>query len=114
MGVFADRSAHKSSRAFAFPQHHGCQERARWLLSALCSYDGYSSDGGKVPGSGTPLEETGAAVGGLLGAAGGAGAAIGAVTGGLGGGAFEGITSEERFKHAFRACMRERGYTVLD
>ena len=67
----------------------------------------------------------GAAVGGLLGAASGAaigaaagapgaGAAIGAATGGLGGGAYEGLTAEERFKHVFQACMRERGHHVLD
>src|SRR5262245_23802987 len=67
----------------------------------------------------------GAAVGGLLGAAGGAavgaaagnpgaGAAIGAATGGLGGGAYEGLTAEQRFKHAFQQCMRERGHHVLD
>jgi len=67
----------------------------------------------------------GAALGGLVGAASGAaigaaagspgvGAAIGAATGGLGGGAFEGLTAEERFKHAFQTCMRERGHQVLD
>ena len=67
----------------------------------------------------------GAAVGGLIGAASGAaigaaagapgaGAAIGAATGGLGGGAYEGLTAEERFKHVFQACMRERGHHVLD
>ena len=67
----------------------------------------------------------GAAVGGLLGAASGAaigaaagapgaGAAIGAATGGLGGGAYEGLTAEQRFKHVFQACMRERGHHVLD
>lgn len=67
----------------------------------------------------------GAAVGGLLGAASGAaigaaagapgaGAAIGAATGGLGGGAYEGLTAEQRFKHAFQACMRDRGHRVLD
>ena len=67
----------------------------------------------------------GAAVGGLLGAASGAaigaaagapgaGAAIGAATGGLGGGAYEGLGAEQRFKHVFQACMRERGHHVLD
>jgi len=67
----------------------------------------------------------GAAVGGLIGAASGAaigaaagapgaGGAIGAATGGLGGGAYEGLTAEERFKHVFQACMRERGHHVLD
>jgi hypothetical protein len=68
---------------------------------------------------------SGGAVGGLLGAAAGAaigaaagapgtGAGIGAASGGLGGGAFEGIRTEERFKHAFQTCMRERGHHVLD
>jgi len=67
----------------------------------------------------------GAGVGGLLGAAGGAaigaaagspgaGAAIGAATAGLGGAAYEGLTAEQRFKHAFQSCMRERGHHVLD
>ena len=67
----------------------------------------------------------GAAVGGLIGAASGAaigaaagapgaGAAIGAATGGLGGGAYEGLGAEQRFKHVFQACMRERGHHVLD
>jgi uncharacterized protein YcfJ len=67
----------------------------------------------------------GAAVGGLLGAAGGAaigaaegspgtGAAVGAAAGGLGGGAYEGLSAEERFKAAFRNCMRERGHKVID
>src|SRR5438552_19154039 len=54
----------------------------------------------------------GGAVGGLLGAA--AGAAIGAASGGLGGGAYEGFSAEAKFKHAFQACMRERGHHVLD
>ena len=67
----------------------------------------------------------GGAVGGLLGAAAGAaigaaagapgaGAAIGAASGGLGGGAYEGFSAEEKFKHAFQVCMRERGHHVLD
>ena len=63
----------------------------------------------------------GGAVGGLLGAAigaasgaPGAGAAIGAASGGLGGGAYEGFSAEAKFKHAFQACMRERGHHVLD
>jgi uncharacterized protein YcfJ len=67
----------------------------------------------------------GAAVGGLLGAAGGAaigaaegspgtGAAVGAAAGGLGGGAYEGLSAEERFRAAFRNCMRERGHKVID
>jgi uncharacterized protein YcfJ len=67
----------------------------------------------------------GAAVGGLLGAAAGAaigaasgspgaGAAIGAANGGLGGGAYEGLSAEEKAKHAFQTCMRERGHHILD
>src|SRR6266404_5047869 len=67
----------------------------------------------------------GGAVGGLLGAAAGAaigaaagapgaGAAIGAASGGRGGGAYEGFSAEQRFKHVFQACMRERGHHVLD
>ena len=75
---------------------------------------------------GTPEKTAiGAAVGGVLGAAAGAaigaasgapgaGAAIGAASGGLGGGAYEGFSAEEKFKHAFQACMRERGHHVLD
>jgi outer membrane lipoprotein SlyB len=77
-------------------------------------------------GGGTAKQSAiGAVVGGLLGAAGGAaigaaagepgaGAAIGAATGGLGGGAYEGFSAEERFKHVFQDCMRERGHNVLD
>ena len=34
--------------------------------------------------------------------------------GGLGGGAYEGFSAEAKFKHAFQACMRERGHHVLD
>ena len=67
----------------------------------------------------------GATVGGLIGAAGGAavgavagrpgtGAAVGAATGGLGAGTYEGLSAEEKFKHAFQNCMRERGHHVLD
>jgi uncharacterized protein YcfJ len=67
----------------------------------------------------------GGAVGGLLGAATGAaigaaagrpgaGAAVGAASGGLGGGTYEGLSAEEKFKHAFQTCMRERGHQVLD
>ena len=80
-----------------------------------------------LSGSGDTAKQSaiGAVVGGLLGAASGAaigaaagepgaGAAIGAATGGLGGGAFEGLSAEERFKHVFQACMRERGHHVLD
>jgi outer membrane lipoprotein SlyB len=75
---------------------------------------------------GTAKKSTiGVVVGGLLGAASGAaigaaagspgaGAAIGAATGGVGGGAYEGVTAEERFKHTFQECMRERGHNVLD
>ena len=67
----------------------------------------------------------GGAVGGLLGAATGAalgaavgkpgtGAAVGAAAGGMGGGAYKGLSAEERFKHAFQTCMRNRGHNVID
>jgi outer membrane lipoprotein SlyB len=67
----------------------------------------------------------GAVVGGALGAAAGAaigaaagdpgkGAAIGAAAGGLGGGTYKGVEAEDRYKHAFRTCMRNRGHNVVD
>lgn len=68
---------------------------------------------------------TGVAVGGLLGAAGGAaigavtgnpgaGAAIGAAAGGIGGGAMQGVQSDDRYKNAYRSCLRQRGHNVLN
>ncbi len=67
----------------------------------------------------------GAGVGGLLGGATGAvagafagrpgrGAAIGAAAGGLLGGAKQGFESEDRFKRAYRNCMRNRGHSIID
>lgn len=77
--------------------------------------------------SGGTLKETatGAAVGGLIGAAGGAaigaitgnagkGAAIGAAAGGIGGGAKQGIETNDRYKNAYRSCLRQRGHTVIN
>jgi uncharacterized protein YcfJ len=67
---------------------------------------------------------TGAAVGGLAGAAGGAalgaitgnpgaGAAWGAAIGGLGGAAKQGFSAEDKYKNAFNSCMRGRGHHPL-
>ncbi len=67
----------------------------------------------------------GTIIGGMIGAAAGAaigaatgnpgtGAAIGAAAGGFGGGAREGFSSEDRFKYAYRNCMRNRGHNVID
>ena len=80
----------------------------------------------KEASGGTAKEATvGGAVGGLLGAASGAavgaafgsagtGAAVGAAAGGLGGGTYKGLSAEEKFKQAFRTCMRNRGHNVID
>ncbi|MBS3964365.1 MAG: hypothetical protein KGZ80_07705 [Methylomonas sp.] len=68
---------------------------------------------------------TGAAVGGLIGAAGGAaigaitgspgtGAALGAAAGGIAGGAKQGIESDDRFRNAYRSCLRNRGHNVVN
>jgi len=68
---------------------------------------------GAAIGAASGAPGAGAAIGAASGAP-GAGAAIGAASGGLGGGAYEGFSAEEKFKHAFQACMRERGHHVLD
>ncbi|MDD2760322.1 MAG: glycine zipper family protein [Methylomonas sp.] len=68
---------------------------------------------------------TGAAVGGLIGAAGGAaigaisgnagkGAAIGAAAGGVSGAGYQGLQSDDRYKNAYRSCLRQRGHNVLN
>jgi outer membrane lipoprotein SlyB len=75
--------------------------------------------------SGVKDTATGAAVGGLIGAAGGAaigaitgnagkGAAIGAAAGGIGGAGQQGLQSDDRYKNAYRSCLRQRGHTVLN
>lgn len=76
--------------------------------------------------SGGAVKETmiGAGVGGLLGGATGAalgavmgnpgvGAAIGAAGAGIAGGAYNGISAEERYKSAYKNCLRGRGHKVL-
>ena len=55
----------------------------------------------------------GAAIGAVLGDP-GKGAAIGAAAGGIGGGAYQGLSSKQRYKKAYSACMRSRGYNVLN
>jgi uncharacterized protein YcfJ len=55
----------------------------------------------------------GAAIGAALGDP-GTGAAIGAAAGGISGGAQTGLTSQERFKSAFRTCLRNRGHAVVN
>jgi len=74
------------------------------------------------------LEEStarGAIVGGGIGMIGGAilgslsgrpveGAMIGATAGGLTGGVGEGMNADQRFIHAYRNCMRNRGHNVID
>jgi len=67
----------------------------------------------------------GAGVGGLVGAAGGAaigavtgdpgkGAAIGAAAGGIGAGAHQGYQANERYKNAYKSCLRQRGHNVIN
>lgn len=77
--------------------------------------------------SGGTAKETaiGAGVGGLIGAAGGAalgaalgnagtGAAIGAAAGGIGGASKQGLQAEDRYKHAYNNCLRQRGHKVIN
>lgn len=77
--------------------------------------------------SGSVAKETaiGAGVGGLVGAAGGAavgaivgdpgkGAALGAAVGGVGAGAHQGYQANERYKNAYRSCLRQRGHNVIN
>ncbi|WAR44745.1 glycine zipper family protein [Methylomonas rapida] len=75
--------------------------------------------------SGVKDTAAGAAVGGLVGAAGGAaigaitgnpgtGAAIGAVAGGASGAGYQGFQSDDRYKNAYRSCLRQRGHNVLN
>ena len=74
-----------------------------------------------------PEEETvkGALVGGGIGMLGGAllgglsgrpvqGAMFGATAGGLAGGVSQGMNADQRFIHAYRNCMRNRGHNVID
>jgi outer membrane lipoprotein SlyB len=76
--------------------------------------------------SGGTAKETaiGAGTGALIGAAGGAivgaftgnpgmGAAIGAAGGGFGGGAYQGLSSEDKYKSAYNNCMSGRGHRVV-
>jgi uncharacterized protein YcfJ len=67
----------------------------------------------------------GAAVGGLIGAAGGAalgaiygnpgaGAATGAAIGGIGGATKQGIEGDDQYKRAFINCMSRRGHNVIN
>lgn len=78
-------------------------------------------------GAGGVAKDTaiGAGVGGLVGAAGGAavgaivgdpgkGAAIGAAAGGIGAGAHQGYQANERYKNAYKSCMRQRGHNVVN
>ncbi|MGR8930825.1 MAG: glycine zipper family protein [Gammaproteobacteria bacterium] len=75
--------------------------------------------------SGVRDTATGAAVGGLIGAAGGAalgaitgdpgkGAAIGAAAGGIGGAGYQGLQADDRYKNAYRSCLRQRGHNVMN
>ena len=67
----------------------------------------------------------GAIVGGGIGMIGGAilgglsgrpvqGAMVGATIGGLTGGVSEGANADQRFMHAYRNCMANRGHNVID
>ncbi len=67
----------------------------------------------------------GAIVGGGIGMVGGAllgglsghpvqGAMVGATAGGLAGGVSQGMNADQRFVHAYRNCMRNRGHNVID
>ena len=55
----------------------------------------------------------GAAIGAVLGHP-GKGAAIGAAAGGIGGGAYRGLSSDQKYRRAYSACMRNRGWNVLN
>jgi len=55
----------------------------------------------------------GAAIGAVLGRA-GKGAAVGAAAGGIGGGTYRGFSADQKYKQAYAACMRNRGYNVLN
>jgi hypothetical protein len=67
----------------------------------------------------------GAIVGGGIGMIGGAllgglsgrpveGAMVGATAGGLAGGVSQGVNADQRFMHAYRNCMINRGHNVID
>jgi hypothetical protein len=77
--------------------------------------------------SGNTTEETlkGAAIGGLIAAAAGVaigaavgeagtGAAVGAAAGGIGGGTYKALTTEARYKEAFKRCLASRGHKVIN
>lgn len=79
----------------------------------------------QASGGGVTSTLVDAGVGALIGAAGGAvvgaftgnpgaGAGIGAAAGGFGGGAYGGLDSNEKFKSAYRNCMRNRGHNVVN
>ena len=67
----------------------------------------------------------GAIIGGGIGMIGGAlfgglsghpveGAMVGATAGGFAGGVSQGMNAEQRYIHAYRNCMRNRGHNVID
>ena len=77
---------------------------------------GGSTSGETARGAGTGALG-GAAVGAIIGAIAGnagTGAAIGAATGAFGGGGYRGLSSNERYKGAYKNCMRTRGPRVVD
>lgn len=64
-------------------------------------------------GSGALLGGAGGAVGGTFAGNPAFGAAVGAAGGALIGGATQGIRSDDRYRAAYNACLRNRGHHVL-
>ncbi len=57
---------------------------------------------------------TGAASGAIYGDRAGTGALGGAAIGALGGAAIQGYRSDDKYKQAYRNCMRNRGHKIVD
>jgi outer membrane lipoprotein SlyB len=85
-----------------------CRELARQASGGTAGETAKGAVGGGLLGA-----AAGAAIGAAAGSP-GKGAAIGAAAGGMGGGAYKGLSSDKKFKEAFRNCMRNRGYNVID
>ena len=64
-------------------------------------------------GGGGRMGAAAGAVGGAIAGNAGTGAAIGAAIGGLGGAAKQGLTAEDKYKHAYNNCMSGRGHRVI-
>ncbi len=71
-----------------------------------------ASVGGAIVGGGIGML-WGALVGGFHGRP-VQGAMMGATVGGIAGGVSQGMNADQRFVHAYRNCMRNRGHNVID